>query len=73
MTGEPGRRFEQYIGDAVYIYADQGGNVVLYTSDGLSETNRVVMEPSVVMAFEKWLSSAREKSEHQRAEGDSDG
>lgn len=51
----PGRHLEDYIGDAVYVYMDDAAQVVLYTSNGIVETNRVVLEPQVLMSFQRWL------------------
>ncbi len=36
-----------YIGDAVYVEMN-GGDLVLTTEDGLSVTNRIVLEPEVM-------------------------
>jgi hypothetical protein len=43
-----------YLGDGAYVRHD-GWNVVLYTSDGLLETNAVCLEPDVLAAFEQYL------------------
>jgi hypothetical protein len=45
---------ESYLGDGAYVYHD-GFGVVLYTSDGIRETNRVVLEPNVLAEFKRWL------------------
>lgn len=60
--GDPGmsdRRFETYLGDGAYVYLDPYGGVVLYTSDGINETNRVVLEPEVLSHFRMWVEQAR--------------
>ena len=43
---QPGER--KYIGDGVYIYFN-GVDFVLYTSDGINETNKIVLEPQVAV------------------------
>lgn len=43
----------RYLGDGVYVTTDRG-MVKLYTSDGLSETNVVYLEPEVLRAFLRW-------------------
>jgi hypothetical protein len=40
-----------YLGDAVYAEHDEVGATVLTTSDGLRDTNRIVLEREVVNAF----------------------
>jgi len=59
------RQYEEYLGDGVYVYLDDYGAVVLYTSNGFNETNRVVLEPAVFSQFEHWIEHVR-KSEAQR-------
>lgn len=49
------RYHEFYLGDGAYVYADEFGAVVLYTSDGVRETNRVVLERDVLAAFSQWM------------------
>lgn len=52
--------YEFYAGDGVYVCFDRSGtSVVLYTSDGISVTNKVVLEPSVLYSFERWLESLK--------------
>ena len=55
MADSPGRYYEDYIGDGAYVYLSPSRDVVLYTSDGITKTNTVVMEPSVLKAFQRWL------------------
>ncbi len=59
-----GRYFEDYLGDGAYIYLSPYNSVVIYTSDGYSETNTVVLEPACMRAFDRW----RERMEAGRAE-----
>lgn len=56
MEGDTRRR-ETYLGDGAYAYIDPYGGVVIYTSDGISETNRVVLDPVVLATFVRWLES----------------
>ena len=61
------RYFEDYLGDGAYVYLDPFGDVVLYTSNGISETNRVVLESSVLSAFERWLGVVKKQMESPNA------
>ena len=54
------RHFEEYLGDAVYVYLDDFRGVVLYTSNGIEETNTVVMEPEVLADLERWVKRVRD-------------
>ena len=40
-----------YIGDAVYVDFD-GYHIVLTTSDGIRDTNRICLDNSVMISFE---------------------
>ena len=62
---------EDYIGDGAYVYLTPYQDVVLYTSNGIEETNRVVLEPPVMRAFERW--QVRVKQEVARLKGEDDG
>ena len=42
------RYFEQHMGDGAYGYMNDARQVVLYTSNGVEETNEVVLEPEVL-------------------------
>lgn len=53
------RHRESYIGDGAYTYVNDFGDVVLYTSDGVEQTNTIVLEPIVLRAFERWLENGR--------------
>ena len=48
---------KSYLGDGVYIEQNDFGQVVLTTSDGLSDTNTIYLEPEVVRAIGRWLQS----------------
>lgn len=49
------RRHERYLGDAVYVFIDESDNVWIYTSDGVTESNHIMLEPAVNMAFVRWM------------------
>ena len=72
------RFFEDYLGEAVYVYVVSWGDVVLYTSDGIQETNRIILEPVVLDAFFRWVErvkveTARTQREARRAPEDVEG
>ena len=67
-ANEKGRYFEDYIGDGAYVYMDPARNIVLYTSNGITETNQVVLEPQVFQSFLAWIKRVEEallRSEQQ--------
>jgi len=44
-----------YLGDGVYVGVGQGGYYVwLYTDNGISITNEIALEPTVLYAFDQW-------------------
>ena len=45
---------EKCLGNGVYVYQDNLGYIVLYASDGVQETNRVVLNASALEAFLRW-------------------
>lgn len=45
---------KDYIGDSVYI-EDNGYGVTLTTENGFGPSNTVIMEPSVIHAFQNYL------------------
>lgn len=45
---------KMYLGDGVYAELD-GLDVVLTTEDGIRATNRIVLEPEVLDALNRWL------------------
>lgn len=57
-----------YLGDGASVELDPRG-VVLTTSDGTRDTNTVVLEPSVLAAFRRWL---RAHVDHQPGTPDAD-
>ena len=52
---EKGRAMEEYLGDGAYAYLDPVGDVWLYTSDGIEETNAVCLEYQTREVFKLWL------------------
>lgn len=44
-----------YLGDGAFAKVDDYGDVVVYTSDGLSITNSVVLERRILEVFVEWL------------------
>lgn len=44
---------KHYLGDAVYLQLMPWGDIVLTTSDGLTDTNRIVLEPGVYEAMQR--------------------
>ncbi len=50
---------KRYIGDAVYVEHDSY-HVVLTTSNGMRDTNRICLEPSVLTAFIQWTDELKE-------------
>jgi hypothetical protein len=48
-----------YLGDAVYAELDRYGDLVLTTEDGIQETNRIVLEPEVLLNLEQYLERER--------------
>jgi len=53
-----------YLGDAVYVELDDEDCVVLTTEDGVSVTNRIVLEPEVARELENVLAGLRKGSVH---------
>lgn len=49
------RGHNTYLGDAVYVRDNELGEVILYTHNGIRETNVIVMEPSVLKYLTEWL------------------
>lgn len=45
-----------YLGDGVYAQWEEPTlSVVLTTEDGITQTNRIVLEPEVLDALKQWL------------------
>lgn len=45
-----------YLGDGVYVDFE-AGEIILTTENGILITNRIVMDPAVMIAFLKYLTS----------------
>jgi hypothetical protein len=45
-----------YLGDGAYAEFD-GYSIRLYTSDGINETNNVILEPELVLALQNFAQS----------------
>lgn len=50
---------ETYIGDGVYVYTDQYGNVVMFTSNGVTEKNHIHLEPDMMEMLFNWWNQRR--------------
>ena len=62
---------KEYLGDAVYIEVNRFGDIILTTEDGVNVTNRIVLEPSVLEAFENYLRRLRRELENNASDPDS--
>lgn len=46
-----------YLGDSVYVQPwESTGGIILTTEDGVSESNRIFLEPAVLAVLEKYIS-----------------
>lgn len=50
-----------YLGDGAYARVDNYGSVILTTEDGVSDTNRIVLDEDVLGAFTAWLDEMRSR------------
>jgi len=46
---------KQYLGDGVYIQISRYGDIILTTENGISVTNRIVLEPKVYDALKEQM------------------
>lgn len=53
-----------YLGDAVYVELDELDRLVVTTEDGVTVTNRIVLEPEVARELENVLAGLRKGSVH---------
>ena len=68
-----------YLGDAVYVELD-GYCVCLTTSNGIQDTNRIILEPAVLVQLMAWLDRIAEankaedeaQADVRRAQGSED-
>jgi hypothetical protein len=47
-----------YLGDGVYAQFENG-DLILTTEDGISVTNRIVLEPQVLAALDRYIKEKR--------------
>lgn len=52
---------KEYIGDGAYVEFD-GFAVVLTTSNGIQDTNIIVLEPEVLSAFLRYVDNLKKKA-----------
>lgn len=53
---------KSYLGDGVYVdWDDATYSIVLTTEDGISVTNRIILEPEVLTALQRYLMKLREE------------
>ena len=52
---------KQYLGDGVYVER-AGPNLILTTSDGWRDTNRIILDPIVVCALQDFIESLQPTS-----------
>ncbi len=61
-----------YLGDAVYVVRQGYGDLVLTTEDGIRETNRIVLDPSVYNSLmiyaDKTLKERKDELERRQEE-----
>ena len=53
---------KQYLGDGVYIGHDQY-HIILTTEDGINETNRILLDPSVLYNMNAYIERLRNAQE----------
>ena len=58
MGDEAKINYNQYLGDGLYVDYD-GWQVEVYASNGISATNKVFMDPSVLKAFLRYIESRK--------------
>jgi hypothetical protein len=60
-----------YLGDGVYACWLKDGTLVLTTEDGVSISNIIYLEPSVLQALDMLLTRRKAEVAESRSEGDS--
>ncbi len=53
---------KEYIGDGVYVHVEWG-QIILTTSDGNNETNRIVLEPQVYSELVVYVKEAGKRGD----------
>jgi len=59
---------KEYLGDSVYVEMGSfQGEVVLTTNNGYPDDprNRIILDPTVVEAFEQWLKASRQVQDRE--------
>ena len=53
---------KEYLGDGAYVERDKNWSdvVVLTTSNGVEDTNTIILEPKVLAAFLAWIQKEKE-------------
>jgi len=51
---------KRYIGDAVFVEFD-GYYIVLTTSNGIRDTNKICLDNSVMISFEQWVKEFKQE------------
>jgi hypothetical protein len=59
--GEPTHATKQYLGDGAYVELGYG-EIILTTSNGLFETNRVVLGPYEVAGLIRWIEGVQSRN-----------
>ena len=54
------RFLECHIGDGAYVYLSEDRTIVFYTSDGIRETNRVVIDPDHLGLLDRWFQDMKQ-------------
>ena len=62
---------KEYLGDGVYIEVDNFGDIVLTTENGISTINRIILEPTVLEAFENYIRRLRKELEKNQGDRNS--
>jgi len=48
-----------YLGDAVYVEINPYGDIVLTTEDGISVSNSIILDPTVLQAFLEYIERSK--------------
>jgi hypothetical protein len=60
MTTKEIRHLETYLGVGAYVYLSDWDEVVFYTSNGITETNTVVLDTDGLRMLMNWLPQMQE-------------
>jgi len=53
---------KRYLGDGVYAQIEDYGDLILTTEDGVRVTNRIVLEPAVLLSLLKFVKASPDTS-----------